>query len=505
MDALRKEVTAALEAAAASPATADDGSQHELKQATLRVLAALPPGVAPEFVGLAQRRFLTGQWFEAQLWTVLAGTPDEYLPVLLGEIEHAVHAAAARDALAFIAAASRADETHDQHADAMNERCARFRRAARAMAKFQLSQRGPITRLAAAAARLIAEDPPLLRAAQETVNRRPAEHPPIEVLRAYLWAALAQDAAPASLASLERALTDTQSPWRELLDRIVGLYAATPGIADLMARWSIAARADLPTPVPPLPGRHPDLAYRIDEGQSAQHDGWARGRPPGLTPEQWPRGDKSAVPLAHVFTLRLPEAYRTRGPEYVALSLFAQASELPDTSAETSTDTLAPLKRDTTPHPTASRDDWWSESAWLWLTEAEYAGAPCPPPTLTGPVAPAWALALRAFEASDLPPEWLALVPYADPNVGLLPTDAESEEEAAYTPWSSARGEALMLMETITTRASGNHLGGTYLGVQPADGLSATFFELEDEFAGLNLGGDEGLFDLAKNTWTWGR
>jgi hypothetical protein len=53
--------------------------------------------------------------------------------------------------------------------------------------------------------------------------------------------------------------------------------------------------------------------------------GWEWGIPPGLAPAEWPRHAKSGMPLAHGFTIRLPESYRARGPEYVALSFFHPA------------------------------------------------------------------------------------------------------------------------------------------------------------------------------------
>lgn len=505
-------VASALEAATRIPEPLfDDGSHYAAKQAALEALAALPAGVDPALVAHIQRRYLR-EWFAVEMWEVFAATPDAYMPALLDEIERAAGDAKARysDALAFVAAALRDDGPRGDDGAAGEEldRYARFRRAARAAAKFKIAHRGPGTRLLAAAARFIAEDPFLLRAAQSTLSAGRDEDNVDSTFRTFLWAALAQDARPASSAFLsrehERAGAAASSPRRKIIEHVVGLYADAPAIAALLTKGGIAqGPPDAAPPVAARPGRRPALAYRIDEGTRERHDGWARGRPPGLRPEQWPRHTRSAIPLAHVFTLRLPEQYRARGPELVALSFFVQASDPPDTS-----DTLV---SSATPHPTERRNnesnDDWCDFAWVWLTEAELAGAPCPPPELEGPADPAWALHLRAFEASDVPPEWLLLVPYDDPNVGLTPSDEEPEGDDAYTPWASERGKSQDLYATIRTRTGGNHLGGTYLGVARPDdlgGLRAWFFELEDEFAGLNLGGGEGVFDLARETWSWG-
>jgi hypothetical protein len=64
--------------------------------------------------------------------------------------------------------------------------------------------------------------------------------------------------------------------------------------------------------------------------------GWEYGTPPGLAPAEWPRHAKSGMPLAHGFTIHLPEAYRARGPEYVALSFFhpAESESCPNEDEE---------------------------------------------------------------------------------------------------------------------------------------------------------------------------
>jgi hypothetical protein len=510
-----ERVTLALDAVAQSPAQDfDDGSHHAVKQAGLCALAALPPGIDLALVAKVQRKYLR-EWFAIEMWDVFAGTPDDYMPGLLDEIERAADDPKVRysDQLAFVTAALRdgapAGDSADDEAPMKVKRQARFRGAARAVAKLKIASRGPGTRVLAAASRFIAEDPVLLRAAQTTLSARRDDDSMVNTFQAYLWAALAQDATAASLAVLEReherARAATSSTAREVLEHVTGLYADAPAIAAMLTQWGIPPHPPAAaTPVKARQGRRPALAYRIDEGTRERHDGWARGRPPGLRPEQWPRHRHSAIPLAHVFTLRLPEEYRVRGPELVALSFFTQASDAPDT-----TETLA---SSATPHPTQrcnyEANDDWCDFAWVWLTEAELAGAPCPPPVLEGPADPSWALHLRAFEVSDVPPEWLALVPYDDPNVGLTPSDDEPEDAEAYTPWSSERGESIDLHEAIVTRGSGSHFGGTYLGVafvgDIGGGLSKYFFELEDELAGLNLGGGEGVFDLERETWTWG-
>jgi hypothetical protein len=53
--------------------------------------------------------------------------------------------------------------------------------------------------------------------------------------------------------------------------------------------------------------------------------GWEYGTPPGLTAAEWPRHEKTGMPLAHGFTVRVPAAYRVKGANFVTLSFFHPA------------------------------------------------------------------------------------------------------------------------------------------------------------------------------------
>ena len=50
--------------------------------------------------------------------------------------------------------------------------------------------------------------------------------------------------------------------------------------------------------------------------------GWEGGLPPSITKEQWPRHGCSGLPLMHGFTVKVPEEYRTKGKDRIALSYF---------------------------------------------------------------------------------------------------------------------------------------------------------------------------------------
>jgi hypothetical protein len=54
--------------------------------------------------------------------------------------------------------------------------------------------------------------------------------------------------------------------------------------------------------------------------------GWEYGAPPDMSPAEWPRHNPAGFPLAHGFTIELPDVYRVRknraGVPFVALSFF---------------------------------------------------------------------------------------------------------------------------------------------------------------------------------------
>jgi hypothetical protein len=74
----------------------------------------------------------------------------------------------------------------------------------------------------------------------------------------------------------------------------------------------------------------PDTAYSIEFDEEGT-DGHAFGRPPGLLSAAWPRARSHGLPMAHLFTVRVPEPYRCAGPDLVGLSVF-QADDHFDTS-----------------------------------------------------------------------------------------------------------------------------------------------------------------------------
>ena len=78
-----------------------------------------------------------------------------------------------------------------------------------------------------------------------------------------------------------------------------------------------------------MPLAPPTTAYDLEllqtppaRGTDSDH-GWCYGLPPGITESQWPLSRCDGFPMQPCFTLRLPEQYRTRGADYIALTMFA--------------------------------------------------------------------------------------------------------------------------------------------------------------------------------------
>jgi hypothetical protein len=118
-----------------------------------------------------------------------------------------------------------------------------------------------------------------------------------------------------------------------------GHRKAADSVADFVAEEVARIRAKMPEQI------------RFGTKESGPAVGWLFGAPPGLTEEEWPRHSRGGFPLAHGFTVELPEAYRVRknavGVPYVALSFFhpgdaeANGYEEPEAVAEIFDDATA--------------------------------------------------------------------------------------------------------------------------------------------------------------------
>jgi hypothetical protein len=527
-DARVDAATAALDAAVeCSDPSSEEGAR--LRRAGAEVLLELPAGMD---LGLVQRGYHTFlREVCGGLWAKLRLTRPEHLAVVISELRGAVKEKIYQgDRIHFMVAAlpparrgAAADATtvDDETRD-------RFDRAARAVAKLASYMRAPFTAAACEGVRFIAEDPVLVAAAQKVVKHRAGDYVTDDVMRYWLWPVLAQEASPASLEALEK------GPGHEgVKARVLRFYRDNPAVAALLARLSdekpaagkAAGKGGAASAVPPVrprPGRQPGMAWRLGAGNAQQFDGHARGRPPGLSPDAWPRSLGNGLPMAHVLTLRLPAEYRKQGPEIGGFSFFVEvdyeASGLDEVKPFLAGQQAAPgkdafwasLERHRQHrHPREHRIDPPSavgEFALIWLTERELCAGPTPLPDFGREDVPESIRGTAGlFVASDFPPEWIRLEPYDDLNVGLRPTEEELEGDGAYIPPLSERGEKLNLWETLTSTNGDNHLGGTCFASQyPPEDLSPFYLEVHNDFGGLNLGGDgTGQLDLIRPGWDW--
>jgi hypothetical protein len=283
-----------------------------------------------------------------------------------------------------------------------------------------------------------------------------------------------------------------------------------------------------PTKVFDLSLEAPRALCRTNRGEAWQH-GWCYGFPPGISPDQWPLSPTRGHPMRHAFTLRLPEQYRTRGPELVALSFFIgyfhweysdskplmefMTVPLPDVAPRD--EALLPFWRHRRlRHPLhyAMADTIDTDYAAIWLTQAEFDGALCSPPNLDG----------NPLLAKGPPPDWLGQGYEADgglataspisiserlgdPNVGKPPTEAQWNEECADNGYIRAYRDVERAIH-LKKFFGRTHLGGTLFTGQGLPDIGPYYLELHEEFGGFNFAGDgEGWLDLEQMTFGWSR
>jgi hypothetical protein len=303
----------------------------------------------------------------------------------------------------------------------------------------------------------------------------------------------------------------------------------------------------------------PTLAYDLEllkrPPQRAKEDdhGWCYGLPPGIAQNQWPLSPFDGHPMQPCFAVRIPAQYRAKGPEYIALCMFADQQHDEPEEVEAIAEYLAadtpgrPADPNLLPfwdykqhrHPMEFRlaqDAMGRNFAAIWLTEAEFAGPLCRPPRLAG----------NALLRRNLPPPWIekgsaraafdlwigsydsideiankhwyqvfGQVPdigyhaYAiavsvrdgDVNVGKPPRDMHlhPDELGEYVPPFS-KAAAPLGLERLSGR---NHFGGSMFPEQWTPKYSPTYLEFEEHFGGFNFGGGNAQLDLETMAFGW--
>jgi hypothetical protein len=261
----------------------------------------------------------------------------------------------------------------------------------------------------------------------------------------------------------------------------------------------------------------PDAAYRVEFDREGR-DGHAFGRPPGLRATQWPRSRVNGLPMAHLFTVRVPAPYRCAGAELAGLSVF-QADDHVSRKLAGVADVFA--GGDPPAHGPAA-DAFWSALvgyarggrhqreryredgigggwAWIWLTDTELAG---PPGALPDP-----ATREPEYHSQDGVDAWRAdrtaaplrvVARDSDPNVGKRPDDPES----GYVDMDSEEGDRLGLSDRFFGQC---HFGGTATPPNGGADHGPFFFAFHEELGDANLGGGDSpaRIDLATDLIDW--
>jgi hypothetical protein len=262
------------------------------------------------------------------------------------------------------------------------------------------------------------------------------------------------------------------------------------------------------TPAPERLMRDPDAA------------GWIYGTPPGISEAQWPLDPNTGYPMQHGFTLLLPEEYRVRGKDIVAISFFGAPPEhydggphvvdgarvlvlgedAPDEDHEPSV-LLAGQAASAHPRLHRFEDILGGAFAIIELTREEFEGPLCPVPAFC--THPMWEelLDVPMFARADAPaPVAIALSARAeDPNVGKVPIEGAGEDDDYTNPFDEETYE----LHSWAEEHAPNHIGGTAMPIQAYPELSPFYIEFDEDFGGFNFGDGRAQLCLKTLTFDW--
>ncbi|MGO2624800.1 MAG: hypothetical protein ACTH9C_08310 [Psychrobacter sp.] len=261
-------------------------------------------------------------------------------------------------------------------------------------------------------------------------------------------------------------------------------------------------------------------AFDLELTDKDHGQGWAFGRPVGITTDQWPRSRIHGLPMAHLWTILVPEAYRVKGKDLVAISFF-QAED----AFEDRVDGVEDMLTNSTEMNNIDANDFWASlscyvnhrhpqetyledtigGSWalIWLTKDEFEGKPTPLPNKENSIHPDYEVdewGSTCF-AKDAPAQFIQhVVRTDDPNVGKVLDEWPNEDDVnAYIPMFSEKGEALKLNRFHAK----NHFGGTANPIQAMPEFSPFYIEFEEEFGDANMGGGNGQIDLLNDQFDW--
>lgn len=261
-------------------------------------------------------------------------------------------------------------------------------------------------------------------------------------------------------------------------------------------------------------------AYDLELTDNDHGCGWAFGRPVGISTEQWPRSRINGLPMAHLWTILVPEAYRAKGKDLVAISLF-QA----DDAFEDRVDGVEDVINKSAEADASGATAFWSSlnryannrhpqeiylediigGGWvlLWLTKEEFEGEMTALPNKEDCIYPDYEM--EAWSGTcfvkDQPAKFVEqTVRINDPNIGKSLNEwLDEDDEDAYIPMFSEKGEALKLDRFHAK----THFGGTANPIQAMPEFSPFYIEFEEMLGDANMGGGNGQIDLLNNEFDW--
>jgi len=261
-------------------------------------------------------------------------------------------------------------------------------------------------------------------------------------------------------------------------------------------------------------------AYDLELADKDHGQGWAFGRPVGITTDQWPRSRINGLPMAHLWTILVPEAYRVKGKDLVAISLFqaddhvedrvdgvedmiANLTEVNHTDAENFWASLSRYANHRHPQEIYLEDIIGGGWALIWLTKEEFKGEATTLPNKENGIYPDYEIEAWSSTcfAKDEPAQFIKhVVRIDDPNVGkMLDEWADEDDVNAYIPIFSEKGEMLKLDRFHAK----SHFGGTANPIQAIPEFSPFYIEFEETLGDANMGGGNGQIDLLNNEFDW--
>ena len=224
-------------------------------------------------------------------------------------------------------------------------------------------------------------------------------------------------------------------------------------------------------------------AYDLELTDENHGQGWAFGRPIGITTDQWPRSRINGLPMAHLWTILVPEAYRVKEKDLMAISLFQADDHVEDTvdgvedmitnlTEVNHTDAVAfwaSLSRYANhrhPQEIYLEDIIGGGWALIWLTKEEFEGEATALPKKENSIYPDYEVEEWSSTClvKDEPAQFIKhVVRTDDPNVGkMLDEWPDEDDENAYTPMFATKGTILKLDRFHAK----SHFGGTANPIQ---------------------------------------